>query len=90
MGVRRSRSSQSARRSTPITPDATIPSRCSETLKKIYGDDETIKSLKEDELVELGENLRHGVPIATPVFDGAKEKISKTCSIWPVSIIPAR
>jgi DNA-directed RNA polymerase subunit beta len=45
-----------------------------ETLKKIYGDDETIKSLKEDELVELGENLRHGVPIATPVFDGAKEK----------------
>ena len=45
-----------------------------ETLKKIYGDDETIKTLKEDELVELGENLRHGVPIATPVFDGAKEK----------------
>jgi DNA-directed RNA polymerase subunit beta len=45
-----------------------------ETLKKIYGEDETIKSLKEAELVELGENLRHGVPIATPVFDGAKEK----------------
>jgi DNA-directed RNA polymerase subunit beta len=45
-----------------------------ETLKKIYGDDETIKSLGEPELLELGENLRHGVPIATPVFDGAKEK----------------
>jgi DNA-directed RNA polymerase subunit beta len=44
-----------------------------ETLKKIYGDDETIKSLGETELVELGNNLRHGVPIATPVFDGAKE-----------------
>jgi DNA-directed RNA polymerase subunit beta len=44
-----------------------------ETLRKVYGDDETIKSLKEEELVELGENLRHGVPIATPVFDGAKE-----------------
>ena len=42
-------------------------------LKKVYGDDETIKSLNEDELVELGGNLRHGVPIATPVFDGAKE-----------------
>jgi len=42
-------------------------------LKKIYGDDETIKSLGEDALVELGSNLRHGVPIATPVFDGAKE-----------------
>ena len=25
------------------------------------------------ELVELGDNLRRGVPIATPVFDGAKE-----------------
>jgi len=44
-----------------------------ETLKKIYGDEETIKSLGEQELAELGRNLRHGVPIATPVFDGAKE-----------------
>jgi DNA-directed RNA polymerase subunit beta len=44
-----------------------------DTLKKIYGEDETIKSLGEQELVELGSNLRHGVPIATPVFDGAKE-----------------
>jgi len=44
-----------------------------ETLKKIYGDDETVKSLGEEDLVELGRNLRHGVPVATPVFDGAKE-----------------
>ncbi|MFZ5693890.1 MAG: DNA-directed RNA polymerase subunit beta [Pseudomonadota bacterium] len=44
-----------------------------ETLKKIYGDDETIKSLDEKAIVELGTNLRNGVPIATPVFDGAKE-----------------
>jgi DNA-directed RNA polymerase subunit beta len=44
-----------------------------ETLKKIYGDNETIKSLNDNELVELGRNLSHGVPIATPVFDGAKE-----------------
>jgi DNA-directed RNA polymerase subunit beta len=42
-------------------------------LKKVYGDDETIKSLDEQGLIELGGNLRHGVPIATPVFDGAKE-----------------
>jgi DNA-directed RNA polymerase subunit beta len=42
-------------------------------LKKIYGDDETIKSLGEKDLIELGQNLRNGVPIATPVFDGAKE-----------------
>jgi DNA-directed RNA polymerase subunit beta len=44
-----------------------------ETLKKVYGDHETIKSLGENELIELGDNLRKGVPIATPVFDGAKE-----------------
>src|ERR1041385_6690048 len=44
-----------------------------ETLRKVYGEDETIKSLQENELIELGDNLRHGVPIATPVFDGAKE-----------------
>jgi len=44
-----------------------------EMLKKIYGDDETIKSLGDKDLIELGQNLRHGVPIATPVFDGAKE-----------------
>jgi DNA-directed RNA polymerase subunit beta len=44
-----------------------------EMLKKIYGDDEDIKALSEDNLMELGANLKHGVPIATPVFDGAKE-----------------
>ena len=44
-----------------------------EILKKVYGEDDTIKSLGEKDLVELGSNLRHGVPIATPVFDGAKE-----------------
>jgi DNA-directed RNA polymerase subunit beta len=44
-----------------------------EMLKKIYGDDETIKSLDDAELLELARNLKPGVPIATPVFDGAKE-----------------
>src|SRR5262249_48068212 len=44
-----------------------------ELLKRVYGEDEPIKSLDEKGLIELGINLRHGVPIATPVFDGAKE-----------------
>ncbi|MGB3584871.1 MAG: DNA-directed RNA polymerase subunit beta, partial [Roseiarcus sp.] len=43
-------------------------------LKQVYGDDETIKALDDTSLAELGENLRRGVPIATPVFDGAREK----------------
>jgi DNA-directed RNA polymerase subunit beta len=43
-------------------------------LTSIYGKDETIGTMKDAELVELGNNLAHGVPIATPVFDGAREK----------------
>jgi DNA-directed RNA polymerase subunit beta len=43
-------------------------------LKEIYGADETIQSLDDKGVVELGENLRRGIPIATPVFDGAREK----------------
>ncbi|MCP6725952.1 hypothetical protein NL526_28235, partial [Klebsiella pneumoniae] len=38
-----------------------------EVLKKVYGDNDDIKSMSEDNLVELGSNLKHGVPIATPV-----------------------
>jgi DNA-directed RNA polymerase subunit beta len=43
-------------------------------LLEIYGDDATVRSLDSAAIVELGENLRRGVPIATPVFDGAREK----------------
>src|ERR1700684_355396 len=43
-------------------------------LKDIYGENETIKALDDKGIAELGENLRRGVPIATPVFDGAREK----------------
>ncbi|MCS5588070.1 MAG: DNA-directed RNA polymerase subunit beta [Porticoccaceae bacterium] len=37
----------------------------------VYGTD--LKQLKDSEVLELAENLRKGVPIATPVFDGANE-----------------
>jgi len=43
-------------------------------LKAFYEDDERLKELDEAGMAELGENLRSGVPISTPVFDGAKEK----------------
>ena len=42
-------------------------------LKQIYGADETVSSLDDDQALELGQNLINGVPIATPVFDGARE-----------------
>jgi DNA-directed RNA polymerase subunit beta len=43
------------------------------TLKHIYGNDNRLGELDDQGLIELGENLREGVPVATPVFDGAKE-----------------
>jgi len=50
-------------------------------LNKIYnssGRSEDIDSLTEKEVVELAENLKGGVPFATPVFDGAHESEIKT------------
>ncbi|NBR88288.1 MAG: DNA-directed RNA polymerase subunit beta, partial [Rhodobacteraceae bacterium] len=47
-----------------------------EAMRHAYGDDvyeEGIKGLDEDMLVEAASNVTRGVPIATPVFDGAKE-----------------
>jgi len=35
---------------------------------------EKIQKMNDDEILELAENLKDGVPFATPVFDGAKEK----------------
>src|SRR5690606_9538451 len=37
------------------------------------GKKEDIKSLKDNEVIELAKNLERGVPFATPVFDGATE-----------------
>jgi len=44
-------------------------------LNKIYGNDtnKNLDSLNDKEIQELAGNLRNGVPMATPVFDGAKE-----------------
>jgi DNA-directed RNA polymerase subunit beta len=46
-------------------------------LDQIYNDasgkKEDIKSLNDDEVVELAEHLKNGVPFATSVFDGASE-----------------
>jgi DNA-directed RNA polymerase subunit beta len=44
-------------------------------LKDVYGDEvysQQIATLNTEQLVELSENLKKGVPIATPVFDGAR------------------
>ncbi len=44
-------------------------------LKDVYGDEiygQQIANLDNDQLIELCGNLKKGVPIATPVFDGAR------------------
>ncbi len=48
-----------------------------DAMKIAYGDaawDEGIKDMDEDRLVEAASLVTRGVPIATPVFDGAKEE----------------
>ncbi|MBC6403692.1 MAG: DNA-directed RNA polymerase subunit beta [Hyphomonadaceae bacterium] len=41
-------------------------------LRTAYGADEKMPR-KNEELIELAQNLKNGIPIATPVFDGARE-----------------
>jgi DNA-directed RNA polymerase subunit beta len=46
-----------------------------DAMKFVYGDnvhDEILKDLDDDDLLEKAGNVINGVPIATPVFDGAK------------------
>jgi DNA-directed RNA polymerase subunit beta len=46
-------------------------------LHDLYGDNaknERVGDFDDESVVRLGEQLKHGVPIATPVFDGAKEE----------------
>jgi DNA-directed RNA polymerase subunit beta len=44
-----------------------------EAFVSVYEGDTQIKDFSDEELHSMGQNLRRGVPIATPVFDGAKE-----------------
>jgi DNA-directed RNA polymerase subunit beta len=46
-------------------------------LRKIYNNNSEklrLKELSDDDVIELCRNLRDGVPMATPVFDGAEEE----------------
>ena len=57
------------RRSGDLTP-------VREAMRIAYGDEvyeQALSEMSEDQFVEAAGNVRDGVPIATPVFDGAKE-----------------
>ncbi len=69
LGLRIDEALQEYRRSGDLTP-------VREAMRLAYGDDvydEGIAGMDEDALVEAAGNVTRGVPIATPVFDGAKE-----------------
>jgi DNA-directed RNA polymerase subunit beta len=48
-----------------------------EVYNKAAGRDEDLDSFSDEEIIELASNLRGGVPMATPVFDGAAEESIK-------------
>ena len=63
------------REANPDPKTAPPPDAVKERMKAIYGDQyhEEIDSRSADEIVEMAGHLRHGVPMGTPVFDGAHE-----------------
>ena len=69
LGISVDEALQEYRRSGDMTP-------VQEAMRTAYGDevyDAAIKSMDEDQFLEAAGNVTRGVPIATPVFDGAKE-----------------
>jgi DNA-directed RNA polymerase subunit beta len=69
LGINIDEALQEYRRSGDLTP-------VREALRIAYGDEvyeEGLQGMDEEHLVEAADNVRGGVPIATPVFDGAKE-----------------
>ncbi|MDD3021839.1 MAG: DNA-directed RNA polymerase subunit beta, partial [Alphaproteobacteria bacterium] len=60
----------------PKHPNAADMDKLKAKLKDVYGDGEfkaKVNLLDDEQIVEMSNNLRSGVPMATPVFDGADE-----------------
>ncbi len=69
LGINIDESLQAYRRNGDLTP-------VKEAMRIAYGDDvyaEGIEGMEDEDLLEAAGNVIRGVPIATPVFDGAKE-----------------
>ena len=47
--------------------------RLKDLMGKVYGSEGEVADLNDEQLVDLGDSMRFGVPVATPVFDGARE-----------------
>ena len=64
------------REANPDAKPGTMPDAVKERLETIYGEHylDDIRARDGQEIVELAQNLKPGVPMGTPVFDGAVEK----------------
>ena len=53
-----------------------LPKALKNYLKDIYGSkyDENFKSMNDEDIIQHANNLKRGLPMATPVFDGANEE----------------
>ena len=54
--------------------NAKLRSYLKDAYNKIGDKEVDIDGLNDDDLIELASNLRNGMPVATPVFDGAREE----------------
>ncbi|HEV2568491.1 DNA-directed RNA polymerase subunit beta [Sphingomonas sp.] len=63
------------REANPDAQGGAAPQAVRDRLKTVYGDDYAaeIDGRSDDDIVEMAQLLKNGVPMATPVFDGARE-----------------
>jgi DNA-directed RNA polymerase subunit beta len=63
------------REANPNARGGEMPAAVKDRLLSVYGENYTaeIEARSPDQIVELAQNLGRGVPMATPVFDGARE-----------------
>jgi len=75
LGQKVSEALEQWRQDNPDPEAGAAPDAVKERLLDIYGDDyrQDIESRSDADILELAENLKNGVPMGTPVFDGAKE-----------------
>jgi DNA-directed RNA polymerase subunit beta len=75
LGMEVARSLRDWREANPHAVGGEMPAAVKDRLKEIYGDHyaEDIDSRSNEQLHELVQNISTGVPMGTPVFDGARE-----------------
>jgi DNA-directed RNA polymerase subunit beta len=66
---------ESWREANPDAKGGAAPEAVRERLKTVYGEDyaDEIAARSDEDIVEMAQLLKNGVPMATPVFDGARE-----------------